>query len=223
VRSFLLNNRWVFFGVVLILLFILIALIKTAFTPAKTLPTKNNVPNPTNYTPSVFQYDSAKAEKLLTQYIKDTIKPEFLPAKIEVKRGLSIDGRTEDVRYEFGSMFTTNQASFSANFHFKENVNTANDYSIFIQPRNTTQTTATASLANSLLTSYFTNPYLIANCQTKGVTSYCENFQTFTEEKKGYGIALINSTRKLMSIVFSCSIPKESKSYDTQKSCIVPQ
>lgn len=183
---------------------------------------QNVTPSPANFTPNTFTYDTAKAKTLLTQYIKDAIKPEFLPANIEIKQGLSIDGRTEDIKYEFGSMFTANQASFSANFHYKEKTSTSNDFSIFIQPESITQATATAPLANSLLSSYFTSPYSISNCQQKGTTSYCENFQTLTEGKRGYGIISAKQGIKSISIVFNCFVPKESKDYDALKSCITP-
>ena len=175
------------------------------------------IPTPTNFTSAAFQYDVEKAKTLLTQYIKDTIKPEFLSDKIEIKQGLSIDGRTEDIKYEFGSMFATNGASFSANFHFKENENIPNDYIIFIQPPNLTVSIATVSLANSMLSSYFTNPYVISECKTAGNTSYCENFQILAEGKKGYGIAIFPGKG---NIIFTCFVPKESNAYNTQKSCI---
>ncbi|MDP2586020.1 MAG: hypothetical protein Q8P29_04025, partial [Candidatus Levybacteria bacterium] len=148
--------------------------------------------------------------------------PEFLPAKIEVKQGLSIDGRTEDVKYEFGSMFNSIDSSISANFHYKEYSNISNDFETFIQPTNVTETIATVSLANSLLTSYFISPHNISDCQTKETMSYCENFQILSEGKRGYGIAIVNGTSKSMSIVFNCFVPKESKDYETQKSCIKP-
>jgi hypothetical protein len=175
-----------------------------------------------NPTPAVFQYDVKKAETLVSNYIKDNIKPEFLPPKIEVKQGLSIDGRLEDIKYEFGSMFTANNASFSANFHYQEKTNTSNDFSIFIQPENAMQATATAILANSLLASYFTDPYNISDCQTKGTASFCENFQILENGKRGYGILLGNQGNKPLSIVFTCFVPKESKDYGVLKSCITP-
>lgn len=173
-------------------------------------------------TPTIFPYDSKTAESLLAQYLKETLKPKFLPAKIDVKQGLSIDNRNDNIMFEFGSSFTIDKNNISATYHYKENTNIQNDFSIFIQPENVTQATATAALANSLLSTYFKNPYSISTCQTKEATSYCESFKTTTEGKTGYGIALNNTNSKLTSIVFTCFIPKPSKDYNALNSCISP-
>jgi len=196
------------------------------------LPRQNNTltNNPLNYSPiptptptqTGFQYDTKKAEILLTQYIKDTIKPEFLPEKIDIQEGLTIDGRMENVKSQFGFSLTNPKETVSANFHFKENTNTSNDFSIFIEPKTVDGTTATVPLANSLLSSYFTKPYLVTECQTKGTTSYCEYFQTIDNGKKVYGIVLGYEKNKLVPIIFACFIPKESKGYETASSCISP-
>jgi len=104
-----------------------------------------------NFTPNTFRYDTKKAEKLLTDYIKSTLKPELIPPKIEVKQGLTIDGRVGNTRHEFGSMFTLNNSSISANFHYKENINAPSDYFIFIQPQPLYSLLALASLFQILL------------------------------------------------------------------------
>lgn len=176
------------------------------------------------FSPYVFSYDTKKAEKLLTQYIKDNTKPEFLPEKIEVKQGLSIEGRTEDIKYEFGSRFTVNKDIFSANFHYKEKANSQNDFSIFIQPENVAQATATAALANSLTNTYFINPFQnISKCNSKTTASFCEDFKTESDGKRGFGIAIVAQGAKTLPVVFTCFIPKESEHYSTQTSCIRPQ
>jgi len=169
-----------------------------------------------SYTP--FTYDAIKAKVLLTQYIKNTIKPEILPTKIEAKQGLSIYGITESDRNQFGSMFISNNSTISANFHYEENSNTKDDFEVFIQLASVAPKTATAPLANPLLSLYFINPYLISNCNTEKTFSYCENFQVVNDGKKGYGILI----EKPIFIAFSCFIPKESKYYNTEKSCISP-
>lgn len=178
-----------------------------------------------DYTPNVFQYDTGKARTILAQYIRDTINPEFVPQTLDIKEGLSIDNRVEDNKRQFGSYFTTSQATFSINFHYKENTNTPNDFSIFIQPSQSEEITLTLDLANSLVASYFINPSSpITNCDKKGTTSYCESFKIGDDGNRGFG-ALIGqdaskSPPKLTSIVFTCFIPKESKDYDSMKSCI---
>jgi len=196
------------------------------------LPRQNNTltNNPLNYSPiptptptqTGFQYDTKKAEILLTQYIKDTIKPEFLPEKIDIQEGLTIDGRIENVKYQFGFSLVNPKETISASFHYKENASASNDFSIFIQPKTVDGTTATVPLANSLLSSYFTKPYLVTECQTKGTTSYCENFQTENDEKRGYGIVFIYQGAKLTPLVFNCTVPKANKNFNTRNSCITP-
>lgn len=198
-----------------------------AYEQATTRPIPQPTQTSTNYSPNTFQYDTEKAKTILNQYVKDTIKPEFLLKSFDIKQGLSIDNRTEDVKYEFGSYFTQDQTTISVNFHYKENTNNPNDFIIFIQLSKVEQKTLTPTLANSLTSSYFINPYTpITNCNTKGTTSYCEEFKTEDEGKKGYGVVFANdqsvSPPKPMLIIFTCFIPKESNDYTTQISCISP-
>lgn len=196
--------------------------------PHKTQPVPTPLPASTqeqNFSSNSFQYDTEKAKTILTQYIKDSIKPEFLPDNLEIKQGLSIDNRTEELNHQFGSYFTDNQTTFSINFHYKENTNTPNDFIIFIQPTNVDEATVTQAIANSLTSTYFHNPYSpIDNCETKGTTSYCENFKAEFNGKRGFGVLigqdLSKSPPTLTSIIFTCFVPKESKDYNTQKSCI---
>lgn len=187
------------------------------------------IPQPTqtrdNYSPNIFQYDTGKAKIVLTEYIKDNIRPELIPENLEIKQGLSIDKRVEDLKYQFGSYFTTDQATISVSFHYKENTDTPNDFSIFIQPTNLEKTTLTPDLANSLVASYFNTPYSsITNCDKKGTTFYCEEFRNETDGKKGYGVVFSDETSvsppKFTPIVFTCFVPKDSKDYATLKSCI---
>lgn len=181
---------------------------------------QNPVPSPVNYTSHVFQYDTAKAEKLLTQYIKDTIKPEFLPAKIEIKQGLSQDGKIENSQHQFGSFSRTKEYILSTNFSYEEDKNLPNGYGIIFQLSNVAEATSTASLTNQLLSTYFKNPNFISNCQTKGITSYCESFQTLNDGKRGYGITFTSQEEEPTHIIFTCFVPKESKDYATRTSCI---
>jgi hypothetical protein len=210
------------------------------FLPRRDVPTgtsphreQNNKPipkptqTPTNYSSNVFQYDSEKANTIISKYIKDTLKPEFIPQTLDAKQGLSIDNRDEDIKNQFGSYFVNNQATFSINFHYTENTNYLNDFLIFIQPSKVEQKTLNSTLATSLTSFYFTNPYTpIANCNTKGTTSYCEEFKTETDGKRGFGVVLADDQStvppKRTAIVFTCFIPKESKDYNKQSSCISP-
>jgi hypothetical protein len=183
------------------------------------LPNQATKPTPTPK-PVAFQYDSAKAKTILTQYIKSAIKPEFLPSKIEIKQGLSIDNRLDDLKNQFGTYYNLKESSISANFHLKENTSIPNDFSIFIQPQKNNQAIVNPQVANSLLSSYFTNPYVVSDCQTKDSTSYCESFKSVNDGKRGYGIVLAGRGSTSALIIFNCFIPKESEEYSTLNSCI---
>lgn len=166
-------------------------------------------------TPPPFTYDTTKAKTLLIKYMKDNIKSEFLPPQLDIKQGLSIDNRLENLKYEFGSYFTTQNSTISANFHYKESSNIPNDYTIYVLPKNISQIDVT--VANSLLNFYFKKPFTVSQCQTKAILSFCENFQTLNDGKKGYGVVISNQTKE--TIIFNCFLPKESKNY-SQTSCI---
>lgn len=177
-----------------------------------------------SYTSNDFQYDTKKAKTILTEYIKNNIKPQFIPENLEIKQGLSIDNKLGENKYTFGSYFIHNQTTISVNFHYKENTNTPNDFFIFTQPTKVGKTTLTPDIANSSVASYFINASPITNCDKKETTSYCENFRTESDGKRGYG-ALIGQDQSrtppaTISIVFTCFIPKESRDYDTTQSCI---
>jgi len=182
---------------------------KLLYTPAK--PTLAP-------TPAVFNYNAEKAKTLLTQYIKDTIKAEFLPEKIEIKQGLSLDGTNNGSQRNFGVVFTSGSSSISANFGYKESTNIPNSYAVFVQLQNAVKATATASLTNSLLTSYFKNSYSASDCQIVEIGSYCENFQASAEVKKGYGMFIVPATET--ETVFTCLIPKESSGFNNLTSCL---
>lgn len=198
-----------------------------SFLPRQEIQTKTvsqgETREPQNFSSAAFTYDAEKAKNIISTYLANTVKSEFLPATIEVKQGLSIDGRIEDVKHQFGAFFNFKGTTISANFHYQENTNEQNDYSIFIQQTDITQATATAAMANSLTSFYFNKPYLIAECGVKGPISYCENFQTIHEGKKGYGIVFAGEPKKLIKIVFTCLIPKDSRDYEAKKSCISVQ
>ena len=182
------------------------------------LPGQTNKPTPAPK-PTAFQYDSAKAKILLTQYAKDTLKPEFIPADVEVKQGLGINNKIRDFKYEFKSKFTTKRDSLSALFRYLEKTNIPDTYVIYVQPLSVIQATPTAMLANALLTHYFINPHSVSDCQTEGVLSYCENFQTTTEGKRGYGALFLN-TGNTTATLTHCFVSKENKDYESLKSCM---
>lgn len=179
-----------------------------------------------NFSPNIFQYDTEKANTILTKYIKDNVKPEFIPENLDIKRGLTIDNRIdENLKQQFGIYLENNNENITIIFNFVENTNTPNIFMIFIHPKETKQPTLNATLANSLLSTYFRNPIPIKDCNTKGTTSSCKEINIESEGKREFGALIGQDTSKSpvpASTVFSCFIPKESSIYDALKSCISP-
>lgn len=187
-----------------------------------------STPNSTaNYSANVFQYDSEKAKTILTKYIKDTIKPEFLPENLDIKQGLSINNTIDEKRKNlFGSYIINKNETISITSNFIENSNTPNFFMIFIHPSKTKQSALNLALANSLVSAYFKNPITIAKCNTNGTASTCKEIKIESEGKREFGALIAQDTSKSPSIpvstIFSCFIPKESNVYDSIKSCISP-
>jgi hypothetical protein len=167
--------------------------------------------------PAVFNYDTEKAKILLTQYIKDTIKPELLPAQFDIKQGLIEGGAIEPIKYQFGYLFSEQKSTIYANFVYKENSNIQDGYGVVITPENTNQE-ANISIVNPLLSNYFTNPYVVSDCKARGKGTICENFQTTSNGKVGYGLYKNQSLK--VFVLFACFVPKEGQYYKTVTSCI---
>ena len=181
---------------------------------------EKTAPSPANFTPTTFQYDTEKAKTLLTQYIKDTIKPSLLPANIEIKQA-TINSKIENSSLFFAS-FNIQNASTAAVFRYDKTVNSTNSLSLSLNLKNLSQFTDTTTLANFLLSTYFSTPLILSdpNCRMVSESVFCENFQTTSDGKKGYGMTIIGTPPKSINSIFTCSIPKESSDYSTAKSCI---
>lgn len=185
-----------------------------------TVNKQNTSPTPT---PS-FNYDTKKAETLLTQYIKDTIKPEFLPAKIEVKQKLIASGKQEGTDYEFGANWTIDKNAFlQSNFHYKLGTNDTRDIEFSVQLQDMQEAVASAILAGNLIGKYLKNiPVSNFDCGIyKDTTSFCENFHSLTDGKRGFGLVIGQNKPNNIVLVFSCFIPKESVYYSKRNSCLL--
>ena len=181
---------------------------------------EKTAPSPANFTPTTFQYDTEKAKTLLTQYIKDTIKPSLLPANIEIKQA-TINSKIENSSLFFAS-FNIQNASTAAVFRYDKTVNSTNSLSLSLNLKNLSQFTDTTTLANFLLSTYFSTPLILSdpNCRMVSESVFCENFQTTSDGKKGYGMTIIGTPPKSINNIFTCLIPKESADYASAKSCI---
>ncbi|KKQ36591.1 MAG: hypothetical protein US55_C0061G0004 [Candidatus Levybacteria bacterium GW2011_GWC2_37_7] len=157
---------------------------------------------------------------MLTQYIKDTIKPSLLPANIEIKQA-TINSKIENSSLFFAS-FNIQNASTAAVFRYDKTVNSTNSLSLSLNLKNLSQFTDTTTLANFLLSTYFSTPLILSdpNCRMVSESVFCENFQTTSDGKKGYGMTIIGTPPKSINNIFTCLIPKESADYASAKSCI---
>ena len=182
---------------------------------------EKTAPSPANFTPTTFQYDTEKAKTLLTQYIKSTLKPGLLPVNFETNQGITINQYAQNPNWFVTSFFSQN-ASPAAFFRFDKNSSNPNSSSISINLKNLPQPAASAALANSLLSSYFSTPFILSdpNCRNVSESVFCENFQTTSDGKKGYGMTIIGTPPKSINNIFTCLIPKESADYASAKSCI---
>lgn len=214
-------NKKSAFGIILTYLLV-IAIIAAVvfFLPNKsTKTTKQSTKISPTPTEKAYNYDVSKAKKMLAQYLKDTIKSEYLPKTIEIKQGIGKDGKKSIDDSAFGAFFTVDNTSTSANFVFNNNSNTISGYGVLMQLNKSQELTSLS--ANSLLSSHFKSPYVISKCKTKDVNkSYCEVFQTTSKGKVGYGAITITENKTATTFLFTCFAEKTSSDYAKLNSCI---
>lgn len=211
------------FIVTIIIIFIIAIRFCLNLLPSKSSKQNVNQPVASTPTPDIYNYNAKKANTLLTQYVKDALKPELLPENIEVKQGIGLPKQLQQlsgVSNRFGSSFVIKKSVVSVNFDYKKSTDVADIYNISINPENANQASPTAFLTNSLLKSYFANPPTVSGCQQdlSRKAIFCESFQISDKGKVGYGIVQISG----ITNAFSCFIPKESGRYQRAKSCFTP-
>lgn len=214
----------IFAAIVLVLNYFNIISLSTRYSPLSFLPHEtvkqmNIVPTPVNFSSSEFQYDAVKAKKLLTDYIKDTIKPTLFPKEIETKQEIKILQNIQNPSL-FSFSFATQSANITVLSHYEKGYDINNSLSISIRLRGIPSTTVDVELANLLLSSYFIDPYVVSDCRQTADSIACENFQTIPEGKKGYGINMFGKPPKSIITIYTCQIPKGSTNYLTAKSCV---
>lgn len=171
-----------------------------------------------------FAYDASKADTLLSKYLRDKIKSDYLPSKIEVKHKLIASGKQEGTDYEFGANWTINNIFFQSNFHYEISTNNPSDMQFSIQPQNIKETTSSASLTKTLSATYLKNIPESSNfnCGVSQTTiSFCENFQETALGKEGFGLVIAKAQPNNTIFIFSCFIPKESVYFNIRTSCLL--
>ncbi len=176
-------------------------------------------------TPTGFQYDVKKAQTLLTQYIKDNIKPEFLPSKIEVKQHLIYDNTLTGTDYEFGANWNLKNATFSANFHyFPNNTNQIRDMEFYVNPFSfniSIDATNSVLLAKTYLKNLPEKINFDCGVFEKN-TKFCEYILEKKAGKSGFGtVEGKDESGKNALFIFSCFIPRNDSYYTKRTSCLL--
>lgn len=216
--------------IILIFIILIVALIIVPELWKKNIKpsTSNQIPiitlSPT--TTATFQYDSKKAESLLTQYIKDNLKQEHVPAKIKVQQKLIATGELKGTDYEFGANWQiNNDAFFQSNFHYELNTNNPRDIGFSIQLNNITDITVNPNLTQNIIATYLKDlpDSFNFDCglSDDSTISFCENFYSPSMGKKGFGVVIGKNQPANIVLVFSCFIPKESVYYAKRTSCLM--
>lgn len=191
--------------------------VSSVFPQLSWLP-RREVPNgtsPSNFTPAT-RYDTTKAKKLLTDYVKSTLQPNLLPSGFKIASVAQLQQNPNTFVYSA----TNHGLNVSAYFRYNKNGSSSNSFSISATFKSEKPISPTASMINSLLPAYFINPYLNPECRGDTNFIFCENFQSASGHKKGYGIQVINKASGTDITFFTCQIPKESTDYANARSCI---
>lgn len=182
-------------------------------------------PRPTP-TPFVrFSYDTVKAQNTLGKYLKDNIREEFLPAKLNIEQNLLSSGELQGTDYLFGTNWIIDDTVFNGSFHYITGTNEFRDMEFYIDVSKTTDTSINSTNSAILVNIYLKDiPTSIAfDCgifQEK--TQFCEYFKTEEQGKKGFGaIESRDETNKKTTLVFSCFIPKNDSYYNKRTSCLL--
>ncbi len=191
-------------------------------TSQKEVPS-GTLPPPTPF--ERFSYDTVTAQKALEVYIKDNIKQEFLPAKIDIQENLISSGKKDGTDYEFGANWTLQDIIFNATFHYIPKTNEFRDMEFYAIPPNPINTPIDSTNSTILVNTYLKNiPTPITfDCGTfQKNTAFCEHFTDGNTGKRGFGIVESNDeTNKKIILVFGCFIPKNDTYYTKRTSCLL--
>lgn len=194
-------------------------------TPRITNNSQEQQKNRTSLSYVKFSYEDKKAKLILERYIRDNIRENFLPAKIDVQQHLTSSGKLEGTDYEFGSNWQFKNIVFNAVLHYVRLTNDLRDTEFFINP--TIPTTLSINAVNTaiLINTYLKNiPESVDfDCgEYKQTIAYCEHFETKDRGKSGVGVVNIkDESVKNTVFIFSCFVPKNDSYYNKRTSCLM--
>lgn len=196
---------------------------RTFYEPkiSPTMPPNTKIPTVSTR----FSYDKIRAEKTLESYIRDNIKEDFLPPKIDIKQNLIASGELTGTDYKFGANWESNDTIFNAGLHYIKNTNDLRDTEFLIIPPNTQNIPVDSTGSANLVKDYLKNiPETITfDCgEFKATTKFCEDFRIKETGKSGFGIAKsIDESGNNITLIFSCFIPQNDSYYTKRTSCLL--
>lgn len=171
--------------------------------------------------PTIYTYDQSVPEKVLPDFIKRVVKPEFLPPSFTVLHNLNEHGEQKDTDYTYGTTWNSDNGEFHGFYHFNIGTNNHMDSQIeaFFYPGS-----SKTSDAKTLISKYFLADGNSANCKTLDTSSNFQICEIFSADlfgvKHGFGAVInIQNQGRHEDMIFACEIPKESIHSEWQ-SCV---
>lgn len=193
-----------------------------------TKKTSKNIPIQVGSSPTPFMrfsYDVAKAQTALDEYVKNNIKEEFLPQKIDIQQNLIASGRKDGTDYEFGANWEKGDNVFNANFHYIPQTNNFRNMQILISFPNGKNITLDSDNLESMVRTYLKNIPDIINFECgafQKTTRFCEHFTAEEAGKSGFGtVEAKDESEKNILLIFSCFYPKNDTYYAKRTSCLL--
>lgn len=171
-----------------------------------------------------FSYDAEKAQTTLEKYIRDNLKENFLPAKIDVIQSLISSGETTGTPNEFVANWELKNISFNAALHYMKDSNELRDMEIYFYLNEYEDSSVNASSSTSLVKTYFQNipESTDFDCRISAPAKFCEYFAIGDIGKNVFGVANADDKfGKSTTIVYSCFFSKNDLYYNKRTSCLL--
>jgi len=191
-------------------------------------PIKQQVPKASKniVTPSVnFTYNTVEAQQILDKYIRDNLKEDAIPTKIEIKQKLLQTGALNAMDNHLGANWKIKDNIFNASLNFIYNSNNLQDISLLAIISDANNSTVNEMFTTTLLKTYFKTAPETQDL-TCGVfkknTSFCESFKISEKGKIGFGVERLQQDKETnVLLAFSCFFPKNDSYYTKRTSCLI--
>ena len=173
----------------------------------------------------IFKEEKSKEEIILENFIKENLREEYLPSRLNVIHKLTSNGSIEGLENLYGAFWSKENVTFYVNMHYNKDSNNTNisNLQIFIIANNIPDI-LDEEKASLLFSTYFKiKPKGTTQCKVNEtetyILSFCENF--WKEEKSKKGLVVVNSIVNNTKIKFIgiCEFPIGGDDYK-YNSCI---